>query len=117
MSKIIEREGTRKLTTVWQPHEEKLYVQHDSSEAEAQIYRRNARMRELEQTGKGPVRLALSMSEQDFEELAKQYPAIIRGRGAERRRAWERIAKERPELVAMEFKPRLHPVAQAIKRG
>lgn len=116
MNKRVDYEGTRRLTTVYQPHEGKLYVQHDSHEAEAEIYRRNEKLRQVEQTGKGPVRMVLSMSEQDMAELTRKYPALITGTAAKRRELWHKIARERPELVAMNFQPRLHPVAAAMRR-
>lgn len=115
MSSKVDWEGTRRLTTVYQPHEDRLYVQQDSHQIEAEIAQRNAQMRQVEQSGKGPVRLMLTMSDQDLEQLTRKYPDLLTGSAARRRELAFRIARERPELVAMEFKPRLHPVTQAMR--
>jgi len=103
----VDYEGTRRITTKFQPSEDRLYVEHDSSQFEKEVYERNRRARGAEQTGKGSVRLHLQMSEQDYAELCLKYPVLHHGNTRARRKAWERVAKLRPELVAMEFKPRL----------
>lgn len=108
MSVKIDYEGTRRLKTVFQPSENKVYVQQDSEQIERDIYSRNKRARQADQTGKGPVRMHLQMSEQDYVQLCQQYPELHHGSTSVRRKLWQKIAKERPELVAMEFKPRLH---------
>ena len=105
--KKIDFEGTRRLQTVFQPHENRMYVQQDSHQYEGLLAGLNARMRAMGQTGKGNVRLHLQMSEQEYNQLLAKYPILATGTTEQRRRAWERVAKKRPELVAMEFQPRV----------
>lgn len=107
MKKKVDYEGTRRLTTAYQPHEGKMYVQQDSYEFEHHLANQNAKLRQVEQTGKGPVRLHLQMSEQDYAELLKKYPVLNTGTTEQRRVLWEQIAKSRPDLVAIEFKARM----------
>ena len=105
--KHVDQEGTRRLKTVFQPHEGRLYVQQDSHEFEKDLADQNARLRQAEQTGTGNVRLHLQMSEQDYEQLLQRHPVLRTGSTRQRRAIWEKIAKQRPDLVAMEFKQRL----------
>lgn len=104
----VDHEGTRRLITKFQPHEGKMYVQQDSHEYEKKLYDHNAKLRQLGQTGKGNVRLHLQMSEQDYVQLCQQYPLLHHGTSRQRRKLWMKIAKERPELVAIPFEKRLH---------
>lgn len=108
----VDHEGTRRLTTAIQPHENKLYVQQDSFEFEKLVADQNSALRGVEQTGKGTTRLHLQMSEQDYLELIRDFPLLRTGNTEQRRRLWQRVAKLRPHLVAMEFKPRIHAVTR-----
>lgn len=63
------------------------------------------------------IRLALQMTQEDYLRLGQMYPEIIRGNAAERRRAWEKIAKEHPQLVAVEFRSKYHGGQVMRKRG
>ena len=107
--KRVDKIGGIVQTTVFQKHEEKLYVHRNSEEHEKEIYSKNARARAYGQTGKGSVRLHLQMSEQDYTELCLKYPVLHHGNSRQRRKAWLQIAKKRPELVAMPFEKRFHP--------
>lgn len=107
--KHISIEGTRRLITAFQPHENKIYVQQDSAAYEKKLAKVNSQLRQVEQRKNGTIRLHLQMSEQDYEQLLLKYPVLHHGRREQRRKAWERVAKKRPDLAAMEFKPRLFP--------
>jgi len=113
--KKVDFEGTRQITTVSQPHENRLYVQQDSKEFEKRIYEQNSRLRNTDQTGTGSVRMHLQMSEQDLEQLVQKYPLLRTGNSRQRRALWMKIARQRPELVAMEFKKRVF--AGGIENG
>jgi hypothetical protein len=95
-----ELDGGVLLTTKFQAHEGKMYV-HRKDVSEPLIYEQNKRLR-AEDSNKD-VRLALVLSQSDLVELAAQYP-IHSGSADERRRAWEQIARDKPHLVAKEFR-------------
>ena len=103
MAKHISVDPATGVRTVahLQPHEERLYIQTDSTSIERAIAAQNAKLRS-EGGHKPHVRLHLQMSHQDLLELAEKYP-IHAGDPDTRRRAWEQIAKDRPELVAKPF--------------
>ncbi len=105
--KHVDQDGTRRIQSVFQPHENRMYVRQDSEEFEKTLTAQNAKLRQVEHSGL--VRLHLQMSEQDYAELLAKYPLLLHGNTRQRRALWEKIAKERPDLVAAEFKPRLHP--------
>ena len=95
-----ELDGGVLLSTKYQPHEDRMYV-HRKDVSEPGIYEQNKRLRTADSSK--DVRLALVISQSDLTELAEQYP-IHSGNADERRRAWEQIARDKPHLVAKEFR-------------
>ncbi len=102
------RDGTTKVLIADQPHEDTLYVSRCTDpEFLKAITQANAKLR-LEEPQKPFVRMHLRLSQDQYERICKRHPEIHQGTQDDRRRAWEKVAKLYPQIVAKDMRGKYH---------
>lgn len=102
------RDGGSRIQLVDQPHEDTLYISRsDDPDLLKGITKANEKLR-LETPQKPYVRMHLRLTPGQFERISKLHPEVHQGTQDDRRRAWERIAKLYPQIVAKDMRGKYH---------
>ena len=85
-----------------------LKVARDTDPAYARTILESNKRLQIEEPHRADVRMHLQMSPEQWHRLVLTYPELHHGTADEKRRAWEKVARMYPQIVAKDFRGKFY---------